>query len=753
MTSGRIAVTGLGVVSPLGHDAGSTFEGMCTGRRAIGPVTLFDTSGHRAGIAAEVLDLSIADIAPRADVGAWSRADALAVAAAHSALSDAGLDADARPANRPRSSGLLGISVGATAAGMFESERTLLQATGALSPEVCEEFVSRPLSDVAARVRSTVGVSGPSTTVCCACSSGAAALVQGASWIRGGRCDRVLVGGVDALCQLTFAGFNSLCALDIHPCRPFDASRNGLSLGEGSAFLVLESEFSARARDARVLAWLAGWAIGSEAHHITRPEPSGDTAARLLRAALQTAGLDVADIAYVNAHGTGTTHNDAMEAQALHSVFGDRTSTLPVSSSKGSIGHTLGAAGAIEAAVTVLAIDRGSIPPSVGCSEVDRALGLHVPTVATKSPVGAALSSSFGFGGAGCVLAFTEATSPAPNGSEGRTVERIAVTDWARTEFGADADLSAAIRARGCVPRGATRRFDRRSQTAVLGVSELATDAAAADTGLVLGTAYGSLHRTLLFLADLSQKGPRRVSPAEFPHLLPSAAAGNASIALGLRGPVLTVLDGRHTSEAALEAAMGAVELGLAPRMVTGASQTHDAAVASVSEAPDGCRSPSPRDAETDVEIEMEGEPAAWVRLEAESHAVGRGAPVHAWISSVLAMDSDDDADVAARLARSSRMTAPRSAERSVVFSSGAPGESSAPRMLEETSWRGVPVRSLPLDTGTGEVTGLRLVTAALDSLASREIDEALVCTRGDRKVFVWQVTAGSESEPGAIDR
>ena len=748
-------MTGLGVVSPLGHDAKSTFEGMCAGRSAIAPVTLFDATGHRSGIAAEVLGLTLTDIAPVAATEAWSRADALAVAAARSALLDAGLGADGatvRGAKGSTSSEALGISVGATAAGLFESESALLDAPGAVSAELSRAFLSRPLSDVAGRVRSTLAPNGPSATVCCACSSGAAALVQGAAWIRAGRCDRVLAGGVDALCRLTFAGFNALCALDTDPCRPFDASRNGLSLGEGSAFLVLESEESARARGARVLAWFAGWGIGSEAHHITRPEPSGETAARLLRSALQSAGLDAADVAYVNAHGTGTLHNDAMEALALRNVFGERTSTLPVSSSKGSIGHTLGAAGAIEAAMTVLTIDSGFIPASVGCSDVDGELALDVPSITLQRPVPAALSSSFGFGGAGCVLAFTAASSPPPNAHQPPVAERVVVTDWVRTQTSPSEDLADAIRQHDAALRGKTRRFDRRAQTAVLGALGLANqapDAAAAaveaaDTGLVLGTAYGSLQRTLVFLSDLSTKGPRRVSPAEFPHLLPSAAGGNTSVALGLRGPVFTVLDGPNTSEAALDVAIGSVLLGLAPRMIAGAAQTHDATVdlGLRGEPASGADGASARSAE-----QAEQEEGAWIRFETESDAIARGVPLHAWISVVLATDCDDNEDVAGKLVRSLSVQAlpsPRSAERSVVLASGESGALGARCMLECSSWRSVSIRSLPFDTGTGEAAGVRLVAFALDLLARGEVDEALVCTRGSGKCFIGHLGAMS---------
>ena len=750
MTGERIAVTGVGMVSPLGHDAKSTFAAVCAGQCAIAPVTLFDTRGYRSGIAAEVRGLSVEDIAGRSD--AWSRADALAVVAARAALADAGISAGAAAFGGTRAG--LGIAVGATAAGMFETERPLLDSAGVLSRDVCQAFASRPLSDVAARVRSAIGGGGPSSTICCACSSGAVSLVQGAAWIRAGQCDRVLAGGVDALCQLTFAGFNALCALDIDPCRPFDASRNGLSLGEGSAFLVLERESSARSRGARVLAWLAGWGVGSEAHHITRPEPSGATAARLLEAALSSAGLDAREIAYVNAHGTGTVHNDSMEAAALRRVFGERTSTLPVSSSKGSIGHTLGAAGAIEAVLTVLTIERGAIPASVGCSEVDVELALDVASTTIERPVRAALSTSFGFGGAGCVLAFTGAANPPPIGHAGSARPRVVVTSWAGSQFSADENLAGAIAEIGSVPAGKTRRFDRRAQTGLFGVAGLVHDVVdGADAGLVIGTAHGSLHRSSHFLADLSTKGPRRVSPAEFPHLLPSAAAGNISIALGLRGPVLTVLDGESSSEAALASATSMLELGLAPRMIAGASQTHDAAIALAGN--EGSTSANANANANDSDPDsptVDDEHGAWLQVEAESHAIGRGARIHAWLTAVLTTDTDDDADVADQLARSPCLQNPRAVERSVVLVSGARTASAFARMLEPTGWRSVPLRSLPFDTGTREAAGLRLVASALDSLARREVDEALICTRGCGKRSVWHLAARTRGSAGAYE-
>ncbi len=263
-------------------------------------------------------------------------------------------------------------------------------------------------------------------TLCSACSSSANAIAIADTWIRTGKSTRVLAGGTDALCRLTYIGFNLLQAMDPSPCRPFDGKRLGMNIGEGAAFLLLESDESARARGVTPIAEIGGWAIGSEAHHITNPEARGTTAERLVRAAVARGGMSLDDVGYVNAHGTATPHNDRMEAAALAEVFGARLADLPVSSCKGQIGHTLGAAGAIEAAVTRRSRSRRACSrPTAGLVEPDAALATmrHVREKGMPARVRLALSNSFGFGGSNTVLAIAEAerfsARPSP-----RTVRR-----------------------------------------------------------------------------------------------------------------------------------------------------------------------------------------------------------------------------------------------------------------------------------------------------------------------------------------
>jgi 3-oxoacyl-[acyl-carrier-protein] synthase II len=367
----RLWVTGLGVVSPLACGAEATMDRILAGDRATVPITLFHVEGSRTNIVAQ------APIDPPSEEG-WSRADVMSILAAREALAQAGLD--------PAAGAAVDLVLGGTTAGMFETEAPLaelsreflpqMEARKATPPEVVaplQRMLSHPLSSTADQVARALGPFGQARTVCSACSGGANAVLLAAAWIRTGRSRAVLAGGVDALCRLTFTGFGALAALSPEPCRPFDRRRSGLNLGEGAAFLVIEPEEEARARGARPLVELRGWAVGAEANHITNPESSGETAARIMGRALARAGLSPADLDYVNAHGTATPLNDAMESAALRRCLGPEIGRVPVSSSKGQIGHTLAACGAIEAAITAMAIVRGALPPTAGLEEIDPA--------------------------------------------------------------------------------------------------------------------------------------------------------------------------------------------------------------------------------------------------------------------------------------------------------------------------------------------------------------------------------------------
>jgi 3-oxoacyl-[acyl-carrier-protein] synthase II len=583
MTARRIAVTSVGIVSALGESAAATFERLVRGDRGFSEVDLFDTRGQRTTFAAEVRGFSVEDRERREGRGPLSRSDALAFAAARDAVRGAG---GALPPGR------LGLAVGATTGGMFDAEELVACFPEAsMSDAARARLTSYPLSSTADRLSAAFGAPARVATVCCACSSGASAIVQAALWIRSGEVDCALAGGTDALCRLTLTGFNALGATDTVPCRPFDRRRGGLSLGEGAGFLVLESEESALRRGARVLSWLSGWSTGAEAHHITQPEPSARMPARLLSEAMERARLRQEDIDYLNAHGTGTS-NDAVECAAIRSAFGATAERLLVSSSKGQLGHTLGAAGAIEAAITVLAVERQCAPPTGGLLEPDEACALnHVVGTGRPSRIRAAASSAFGFGGAGVVLLFEEAAARPARAPAVGVPPRIAVIA-AATVTGRGVATGAACGgalhavagtdspdALGRLEPSRSRRFDPQTALVTLAAEQALGSASPgrAGVGLVVGTAFGSVERTAVFLRTAFDKGVRRAAPAEFPHLLPSSSSGNSSIYLGLQGPVMTASALDASAELSVLLACDLLDADLATQMVAGGVALRDA--------------------------------------------------------------------------------------------------------------------------------------------------------------------------------
>nr|HRC87938.1 beta-ketoacyl-[acyl-carrier-protein] synthase family protein [Thermoanaerobaculia bacterium] len=260
------------------------------------------------------------------------------------------------------------------------------------------------------RIASYLGAEGLRATVVTACSSSTLSVGQAADWLRCGLADVVVTGGSDSLARLTYAGFNSLRAVDPEPCRPFDRERNGLTLGEGAGILVLEREEHARRRGARWYARIAGYGATSDAYHMTAPEPTGEAGARALSAALRSARVDPSEVDYINAHGTATPHNDRAEAAAIHRVFGERAKSLPTSSIKSMVGHCLCSAGAVEAVATCLTVARGVLPPTLRWENPDPECQLDVvPNTARELPVRTAISSSFAFGGNSACLVVTAA--------------------------------------------------------------------------------------------------------------------------------------------------------------------------------------------------------------------------------------------------------------------------------------------------------------------------------------------------------
>jgi len=391
----RVVVSGLGVVSPYGVGAKSFWTGLATGECAIRPLTVVETDGFRSRIGAEVPT----DVMPALGVSRRrSRADRIALAAAREALAEAALG----PGDRT----CMALLIGAVGGGMFEGEEWYCEEmrTGQPSPRIRALRSILPVSH-AETLGWRLRLGGPRETVVMACASGAASIALGADLVRSGATPLVLAGGVDAITRICFMGFNALKLLDPEPCRPFDRSRRGMSIGEAAAFLVLEDLDHCRARGARVLGELLGAGMTTDAHHVTAPHPEGEGMIRAMTDALAAAGRAPADIGYVNAHGTGTPQNDRVEALALAHVFGE--GRVLVSSTKSLVGHTMAAAGSVEAAATLLALQHGLVPPTANLREPDPDVPFDcVPGAARPVELGAALSNSFGFGGQNVSLVF-----------------------------------------------------------------------------------------------------------------------------------------------------------------------------------------------------------------------------------------------------------------------------------------------------------------------------------------------------------
>jgi 3-oxoacyl-[acyl-carrier-protein] synthase II len=385
----RVAVTGLGAVSPFGAGVKVYWDGVRAGLCAIRPLTLIDTAGFRARLAAEVPG-------GVAGSGRRGRADRLAFAAAREALQDAGLT----PADRAAAA----LVVGAVGGGMLEAETWYWdRRRGSVAP-LRAILPCAHAETLGARL----GIEGPRETVVTACSSGAAALALAADLVADGTVEVALAGGVDAITRICFMGFNALRLLDPAPCRPFDRDRRGMSIGEGAGFVVLEPAERARARGASVHAELAGYGTTTDAFHVTAPHPDGEGMARAMARALECARVAPGAVGYVNAHGTATPQNDRIEARALQAVFGE--GRLLVSSTKSMIGHTMAAAGGLEAVATVLALVHGVVPPTIHLETPDPEVAFDcVPNVAREHGIEYALSNSFGFGGHNVSLLFRRA--------------------------------------------------------------------------------------------------------------------------------------------------------------------------------------------------------------------------------------------------------------------------------------------------------------------------------------------------------
>ena len=396
----RVVVTGAGVITALGCGWDVNAEGFREGRTAFRPVTLFDVSRQRAKTAGQIdLPANLPPTLLSAKMTRRSyRAARLLLSAAHEAWTQSGW--------QPEES--LPVVLGTTSGEMSCGEEYLTQAVSNPQSEQKQptRVVQYQLHRQGLDLCDAFGFQGPVTVISNACASGCNAVGHAFQLVRHGRAARVFTGGYDALCRLTFAGFDALQALSPTTCRPFDATRDGLILGEGAAMLTLESLECARARGAEILGEIIGYGAASDIHHLTQPHPEGDAALAAMSAACVRAGVDPEQIDYINAHGTATPQNDATEAAAINRWAGLCADSLLVSSTKASIGHLLGAAGVVEAVVCLMALQGQWLPPQTNLETPDPACQFKIVRKPMDAKLNIVLSNSFGFGGANASLIF-----------------------------------------------------------------------------------------------------------------------------------------------------------------------------------------------------------------------------------------------------------------------------------------------------------------------------------------------------------
>jgi len=405
----KVVVTGMGVISPIGNSIEEYWQSLLKGKSGVDYITKFDAEAFDTKIAAEVKNFNATDYLDRKEARRMDPFAQYGIAAAQSAIEDSGINLEKE--NLDRIGVILGTGIGGMQTYHYNTANLIHHGPKRISPF----FIPMMIPDIApGQISMRFGLKGPNYTTVSACASSTHAIGNALRLIRYGEADVMVTGGTEAtVTQICIGGFNSMRALSTRndfpqkASRPFDADRDGFVVGEGSGILILESEQHALKRGARIYAELAGAGATADAYHITAPRPDGDGAIRVMKIAIEDAGLTPDDVDYINAHGTSTPHNDRTETIAIKSLFGERVKEIAISSTKSMIGHLLGASGSLEFIATVLTIMNNKIHPTINYKTPDPDCDLnYTPNKSIQKSVNVAISNSFGFGGHnGCVVA------------------------------------------------------------------------------------------------------------------------------------------------------------------------------------------------------------------------------------------------------------------------------------------------------------------------------------------------------------
>jgi len=405
----RVVVTGAGMVTPVGLDTESSWDGLIHGRSGIGPITYFDDKTIPCQIAGEVKGFEPEKYIEPKEIKKMDRFIHLAIAASQMAMDMSGLVV------KPEDAEQIGVMVGAGIGGLPAIERYykiyLERGYRKLSPFLIPMLI---INEASGNISMLYGAKGPNSCAVSACATGTHSIGDAFKIIQRGDADAMIAGGTEScICPIGVGGFCAMKALSTRnsepqrASRPFDAERDGFVMGEGSGILVLEELEFAKKRGAKILAEVIGYGMSGDAYHITSPAPNGEGAARCMRMALKDAKLAPSEMGYINAHGTSTKYGDELETMAIKTVFGDHAKKVPVSSTKSMTGHLLGAAGGVEAVVSVLALVRGILPPTINLENPDPECDLdYIPNTAREVRADVVMSNSFGFGGTNACLIF-----------------------------------------------------------------------------------------------------------------------------------------------------------------------------------------------------------------------------------------------------------------------------------------------------------------------------------------------------------
>ena len=403
----RVVITGLGLITPLGIGTEETWTALCAGRSGVGEITRFNASAYGTRIAAEVKGFNPEDFMARKEAKRTEDFIAYSIAASRMAIENSGLKIDSSNGHR------VGVLTGCGLGGLRMLEVTAHTVETKGPSRVSPFFIPMLIGNMAAGMISIqFGARGPNASVATACAAGSHAIGDAYEIIKYGKADAMITGGVESVVTPTcIAGFGAMKALSVRndepqkASRPFDRDRDGFVVGEGSGILILEALEHALERGAHIYAEMAGYGMSGDGYHMTAPSPDGDGAIRCMQAALDDAGIEPAQIGYINAHGTSTQYNDLFETRAIKAVFGDAAPTVPVSSTKSMTGHLLGGAGGIETVFSALVIHNGILPPTINLENPGDECDLdYIPNVARKASVTYAMSNSFGFGGTNASL-------------------------------------------------------------------------------------------------------------------------------------------------------------------------------------------------------------------------------------------------------------------------------------------------------------------------------------------------------------